>query len=307
MHIIDTHCDTLTKIFNQKKKLFKNDLHIDILRLKNYSSFAQTFACFIAPEYKDKAFSYAKSAFEYFNSELLKNSEYIGVAKNYREYCDLKNAGKIAAFFSIEGGEAIEKISDIDYFYKLGVRMIALTWNYDNKIASGVLGDENRGITDFGKEVISKMNKKGILLDTSHLNEKSFWEAAKLSKLPLVASHSNSYSVCKNKRNLTDEQFLEIKRRDGYVGINLYPFFLTGNEKAGISDILKNIEHFLSLGGENIIGLGCDFDGVDFLPDEISGVENLEKIFDKMAALGYPGELMDKIAHKNFEKLIKLF
>lgn len=307
MEIIDTHSDTLIEIFENKENLYKNNLHIDIKRMKRYSSYCQFFACFTHPKQEKNAKKYAVNAFSFFKEELLKNKEHIGLATNFREYCDLKSAGKITAFFSMENADAINRICDLDLFYNLGVRMISLTWNFDNALATGVLGDEKRGVTEFGKQVIENMEEKNIILDVSHLNEKSFWDIAELFKKPFVASHSNSYYVCNNKRNLTDEEFLEIKRRGGYVGMNFYPLFLTGEKNAKISDILKMTEHFLALGGENIIGIGSDFDGVDCLPKGIFGVEHVEKIFNEMAKIGYSDEIMDKIAHKNFEKIIKLF
>ena len=304
MRIIDTHSDTLVKILKTGQGLYENNLHIDIKRMKNYSSYCQFFACFTNTE---NAKEYAVSAFLNFKDELLKNKEYIGLATNFKEYSDLKNEGKAIAFFSLENAEPIEDISDLDLFYNIGVRMISLSWNNDNRFASGVLGDEKRGVTELGKQVIQKMEEKNIILDVSHLNEKSFWDVTEISKKPFIASHSNAYNICNNNRNLTKEQFLEIKKRDGFVGINFYPLFLTGEKEAKISDILKMTEYFLSLGGENIIGLGSDFDGVDCLPEGIFGVEDVEKIFNEMAKIGYSDELMDKIAHKNFEKIIKLF
>ena len=287
MRIIDTHSDTLTEIFKTGEKLYENNLHINIKKMKRYSSYGQFFACFTHPEMEENAKEYAVRAFSYFKDELVKNQEYIGLATNYKEYCKLKNAGKITAFFSMENAEAIESISDLDLFYNLGVRMISLTWNSENHLATGVFGDDNRGVTEFGKQVIQKMEERNIVLDVSHLNERSFQDVAEASKKPFIASHSNAYAVCNNKRNLTDEQFLEIKRRDGYVGINFYPLFLTGEKNAKLSDILKTVEYFLSLGGENIIGLGSDFDGVDCLPSGICGVEDIEKIFNEMAKIGY--------------------
>lgn len=305
--IIDTHCDTLTEIFNNKKSLCQNNLHIDIEKIKQYRGYTQFFACFTAPKFKEHAREYACSAFSYFFSELKRNEREIELAKNYDDYVRIIRKGKICAFLSIEGGECIEKLEDVELFYNMGVRLFALTWNYDNNIASGVMGNDKRGFTEYGEQVLTEMDSLGAILDVSHLNEKSFWEAAEILKKPLIASHSNAYSVCPNKRNLKDEQFYEIKRRGGFVGINLYPWFLTNRNDATISDVLKMTEYFLSIGGEDIIGLGCDFDGVDALPKNIHDVRDLERIFNEMAKIGYSQELIDKIAHKNCEKILKLF
>lgn len=306
MNIIDTHSDTLIKIFNKQEKLYENEMHMDIKRMKQYSSYAQFFACFTHPE-KEDAHCYALKAFSYFKNEMVENSEYIALATNYEEYQKLKEAGKIAAFLSLENADCIREISDIDLFYDMGIRLISLTWNAENRYATGVSGDEKRGVTELGEKLIKKMDEKNIVLDVSHLNEKSFWDVAQLCKRPFIASHSNLYSVCQNKRNLTDEQFKEIVKRGGFVGINFYPLFLTGERKAKISDILKMTEHFLALGGENNIGIGSDFDGMDCLPDGIFGIQSFDKIFNDMAKIGYSQELIDKIAHKNGENIIKLF
>lgn len=305
--ICDTHCDTLTEIFDKKLPLYENSLHIDLKRLKKYKGFCQVFACFISPDHKTYAKQYALDAFSYFKNELTNNKSCIEQFTNLSEYEKIISENKIAALLSIEGGECIEQLSDIELFYNLGVRIIALTWNYDNKLASGVLGCSMDGLTKFGKKVLKKMGDFKILADVSHLSEKSFWDVAEYSLLPIIATHSDSYKICPNPRNLTDEQFLEIKKQNGYVGINLYPEFLTNKPPAKISDILKTIEHFLTLGGENIIGLGCDFDGVDSLPQNIFGVSDLDKIFNEMSKAGYNQDLIDKIAHKNFEKIINLF
>ena len=297
----------MTELIKKRQNLFSNTLHLDILRMKKYSGFGQFFACFTSPEFFDDAKKRALFAFHNFINEIEKNSKYIMLVKNFNEFTQAIEQNKIAAFFSLEGGEPIEEIFDVELFYNMGVRMIALTWNYDNKLASGVLGNDDRGLTEFGKKVVLKMNELGIVADVSHLNEKSFWEVSEISKYPLTASHSNSYYVCKNKRNLTDCQFKRILDTGGYVGINLYPPFLTDLKHAKVSDILLHIEHFLALGGEDIIGFGCDFDGVDKLPIAINGIENIYCIINEMQKIGYSEDLIEKITHKNCEKIIKLF
>ena len=142
------------------------------------------------------------------------------------------------------------------------------------------------------------MNKIGMTVDVSHLSEKSFWEVAEISKKPIVATHSNSKPICGHVRNLTDDQFLKIKETGGVVGINFYPLFLGDN----IFCIKKHIDRFLELGGEDNIGLGSDFDGVESLPEGINGVQDMKKIIDM---LPYSDEIKEKIAYKNFIRVIK--
>ena len=210
---------------------------------------------------------------------------------------DIETAKGHCGILSIEGGEPIEKLEDIEYLKSLGIMMIAPTWNYKNKLGCGVLEKEDTGLTEFGKKAIAKMNELGILIDVSHLSEKSFWDVCKISKKPICASHSNSKTIKDNPRNLTDEQFIKIRDMKGCVGINFYPPFLGDS----IDCVVDHINHFLSLGGEDNIGMGSDFDGVDFLPKEIDGCQDMEKVI-KM--LPYSTDIREKIAYKNFKRVI---
>ena len=210
------------------------------------------------------------------------------------------------AFLSLEGGEAIENKEALLELYDEGVRLIALSWNYKNKICAGVLEqDESLGVTDFGKEIISLMNNLGIIIDVSHLNDKSFWDVLALSKKPVIASHSNARAVCSNRRNLSDEQFLAIKRSGGVVGINFYPDFLRNDGNASIEDIIKHIEHFLALGGEDFLSIGADFDGVSYLPQNIRGAEDMYMLFEEMLKCGYKEDVIKKISYTNMERFLK--
>ena len=199
---------------------------------------------------------------------------------------------------SLEGGEPIKSADDLKKLYAMGIRMIAPTWNFSNQLASGIMEDTDTGLTPLGREIITEMDRLGIILDLSHISEKSFFEASECTKRPLVASHSNLRSVAFHKRNLTDEQFMVIKNSGGVCGINLYPPFF-GED---ISRLKDHIDRFLALGGENNIALGCDFDGVDDLPNGISGVQDLEKI---IKSLPYSEKIKEKLTHKNFLRVIK--
>lgn len=291
MIIFDAHADTPTRLLDENKSLFSNDLHIDLNRLcKNESM--QVFATFISPEYKDNAKKRLRSVVEKFLDEAKKYN--FKICKTHE---DIKNAEGPCGILSLEGGEPIEELEDIDRLKSLGILMIAPTWNYSNKLATGVLEKEDSGLTDFGKKAIKRMNEQGILIDVSHLSEKSFWDVCEVSNKPICASHSNSKTIKDNPRNLTDEQFIKIRDMQGCVGINFYPPFLGDNTEC----VIEHINHFLELGGENNIGLGSDFDGVDYLPCGINGCEDMEKVI-KM--LPYPLEIREKIAYKNFKRVI---
>lgn len=303
--IIDTHCDTITECFIKGCGLGKNTLHIDIERMQKFLHYTQFFACFSDPVYAGSAMKRCLAVIDKLYTEIEKYPAYIALCKSYADLQSCRQNKKIAAFLSLEGGEPIESLAGLRTLYRLGVRCIALTWNNSNHLAAGALEpDIEKGLTDFGRKVLCEMERLGILVDVSHLNDASFWDLTAVYKKPILATHSNARAVCAHPRNLTDEQFLAIQKSGGCVGINLYPPFLQEQGTAGITDIIRHIEHFLALGGEDYVGIGADFDGVDCLPKGISGVESVEKIFNELARIGYSDTLLEKIAYKNFERVL---
>lgn len=293
MKIFDAHCDTLTEMYGKKQQFSKNSLHTDLYRMKKYEGFAQVFAVFTAPENRENAKKYENELIDLFYSEMRKNG--VAICKGYSDFMAAKSPYK--AFLSIEGAEGITETGDILRLKERGVFMIAPTWNFKNRLACGAMETVDTGLSRLGKQVVSEMDRLGIILDVSHMSEKSFYDAVRLFKKPICASHSCLKSVKDHPRNLTDEQFLIIKNSGGVVGINLYPPFLGGS-------ITAQIDRFLSLGGEDSIGLGCDFDGVDALPCGIRGIEDVEKL---IKSLPYSTEIRRKIAEKNFLRVLKAY
>ena len=278
--IFDAHCDTLCLLNDCEAAFEKNDFHIDRRRMEQYDGYTQVFACFIDPVYKNSAM------------------------ERFIELSDTFYSQNIDWILSIEGGEMITSLKALRSLARQGVRIAALTWNFSNHIASGVLEpDKNRGLTEFGETVVREMNRINMLIDYSHLNDKSFFDIANISNAPIIATHSNSRAVCRHPRNLTDEQFRLIVKTGGCAGINFYPMFLNNSGHAGIDDIVKHIEHFMSLGGERNIGIGADFDGVDYLPEGISGCGEVYKVLDRLLELNYTEEQVNNISHGNFERI----
>ena len=279
--IFDAHCDTLSVMLDTNQKFLNNRCDIDLERQRLYNSYIQIFACFIAPEYRSCALERCINMIDLFHNQ------------------------GICGILSIEGGDMITSLPILRTLYRLGVRIAALTWNYSNHIASGAdEKDHRRGLTEFGKRVVLEMNRIGMYVDVSHLNDKSFYDIAEISSMPIIATHSNSRAVCGHRRCLTDDMFRLIIKSGGCVGINLYPPFLEDSGNADINSIIRHIEHFMALGGEDNIGIGADFDGTDgILPDGINGCDDLYKIFDKLLQLNYTYEQVEKISHKNFTRL----
>ena len=287
--ICDMHCDTATKLFD-------NNMTLDSETIAH----TQFFAVFLSPEYYKNPKKRCFDVINYMYNEFLNKSEKIKLCRNFKELDKRKNN----AFLTIEGGEAITYVEDLKTFYDLGIRLLTLTWNNDNHIggANGSL----MGLTDFGRILIPAMNDIGMIVDLSHSSEKTFFDTCEISKKPVVLSHSNSYSLCPHQRNITDEQFNEIKRLGGLVGINFYPPFLTQKKSANIYDIISHIEYFLSLGGENNIGIGSDLDGIDTIADGIKNIKDTDKIFNILSSRGISDEIIKKIAYKNIYRVLSI-
>ena len=308
MLILDAHCDTITTIMKSGEELRKNNCHIDVERLKKYSGYVQFFAAFISPEHaKMGALKRTLSIIDRLYQEIEANKNDLMLCCNYNEIIKAIQDKKVAAVLTIEGGEALEgSLSSLRMLYKLGVRGLTLTWNFRNQIADGVLdGSSGGALTPFGREVISEMNKLGMLIDVSHLSEPGFWEVINLSTSPIIASHSNSKKICGHSRNLSDDQLLALKKNGGVTGLNLYPAFLTDNGKATIRDAISHIEHIVALTGEDTMGLGSDFDGIDSTPDGLGGVQYYSELLNELLKLNYNETLVKKIAAGNFLRVIK--
>lgn len=308
MLIVDAHCDTITTIMKCGEGLRKNNCHIDISRLKNYDSYVQFFAAFISPEHaKMGALKRTLSIIDRLYQEIEDNKQDIMLCCNYNDMEDAFAGRKIAAVLTIEGGEALEgSLASLRMLYKMGVRGMTLTWNYRNQIADGVIdGISGGGLTPFGREVIPEMNRLGMLVDVSHISEAGFWDVINLTAAPIIASHSNSKKLCSHPRNLTDEQLLALKKNGGVTGLNLYPLFLNDGGKASIKDALSHIEYIVALTGEDTLGLGSDFDGIESTPEGLEGVQCYSNLLNELLKLNYSEGLVKKIAGENFIRVIK--
>lgn len=296
--IFDGHCDTIYELFskNQEENLIKNKLHFNVYDTKDYNRYIQVLAMWADPHYKGReAKIFMENLVRRAVSHLKKCDLDIIKTKN-----DLESTGNFGVILGIEGADAIWSIDDLIYYYDKGIRIITLTWNGSNLIGNGALSEKNEGLTDFGKEVLLKMNELGIAVDLSHLNEEGFFDSISLSQKPVIVSHSNARYLCSHKRNLSDEQFRALIENKGVCGINFCCDFLSDDGEADISKIIAHIEHFCSLGGELNIGLGSDFDGIPVLPSGITSNKDLKLILNELLKLNYSEEQVKNVAFNNF-------
>lgn len=233
--VIDTHNDILTQAIENNYP-FDEDLsgktHSDLIRFKEGGLNAQFFAVWCDGK-KEFPFEFALSQIDILDSICKRNPEKIKLVSNSLELKSCVSEGKIAALIGIEGGHMIENdLNNLDVFYHRGARYITLTWNNSNSWASSCAderelnGIEQKGLTGFGKNVIRKMNELGMMIDVSHVDEPTFWDVIETSNKPIIATHSNSYTLCPNPRNLKDEQIKAIAENGGTIQVNYYSGFL---------------------------------------------------------------------------------
>ena len=303
MKLFDLHCDTIGECYKNKLSLRHSGLHVSLDKAKNFESYTQVFAVWIPDELRGKsATDYFNNVCDYYYKELEINKDLI-VSFNDAK----KDDKRVKAILAIEGGAALA--GDIENLYKAyekGVRILTLTWNAKNEIASGAFC-ENGGLTSFGKTVIKKMEKLKMVIDVSHLNRESFFDVAENTTLPFIASHSNPDIVETNagrKRNLTDEQIEIIKERNGLIGLNFYKEFLDVDNKTGVDALKVHLDYLLNKGCENIIALGLDFDGCD-LSDGITGLESMDSVYNSLINDGFSKTLIDNMFCYNAERFFR--
>ncbi len=302
--ISDAHCDTIEYLTDNEDSLRINSRHLSLEHMLKYDGYIQCFAAWIDREHEN-SLQRALNMFDAFFKEYDKNKDAMEIVKDNASLNSVLNSGKIGAMLTVEDARALSgDINNLYKFYDIGVRAMTLTWNYDNDICSGTYTENDTGLTSFGREVVREMNRLGMIVDVSHLSRKSFWDVLDITEKPIMASHSNSYKVYPHPRNLDDYQIKAIIKNKGYIGINIYPNFIANKDIVSINDILLHIKHIHSLGGENVLGLGTDFDGIPTLPCEIKNAGDLYKLFDKMKEKGFKNSLIDRISHKNFVNFV---
>lgn len=223
--------------------------------------------------------------------------------------------GVLAPVLHIEGAEAIDEDFDtLEVLHQAGLRSLGPVWSRSNVFGHGVpfkfpsSPDIGPGLTDSGKALIRSCNSLRILVDLSHLNEQGFWDVAKISDAPLVATHSNAHAICEHSRNLTDKQLAAIRERGGMVGVNYAVNFLRPDGKRdddmALAVIIDHIDYLLKKLGEDGVGLGSDFDGA-MIPKQLSSAAALQGLVAEMRARQYGEALIEKICFRNWLRVLK--
>ena len=301
--IFDLHCDTLDRLalhsaapelgFSKQDaaipaermaSLADNDAHVALGRMLGAGyGWCQCFAAFIPDGLgAQRSWGVFETVRDFFRVQLEQHAALIEQVRDARDIRRIVDGGKCAGMLTVEGGSFIEgDVSRVHAAADAGVKMLTLTWNGKNAIASG--NQTGDGLTSFGRQVIAAMEERRVAVDVSHLNDRSFWDVVEASKRPIAASHSNVRSVCGHPRNLTDDQVKALVERRGVIGLNFCRDFLREDGADPSSDdVLRHIDRFLALGAEHALALGSDYDGCD-VPSWLDPAEKVGALHDLIA------------------------
>lgn len=332
--IFDGHNDALLRLFKAGdltgKRFFErnSDGHVDLPRCRDGHMVAGFFAIFVpSPDdaaKRRKANKMLLTAAEALEPALAMagilqeiEARSSGQAKIVRDYRDLERCragGSLAMILHMEGAEALgPDLEQLDRFVNLGLRSIGPLWSRDNDFGFGApftfpgSPDIGPGLTEAGKNLVRACNERGLMLDLSHLNEKGFWDAAKISNAPLVATHSNSHAITPAPRNLTDAQLDAIAASGGVVGLNYATCFLRDDGKMAadtpLDALLRHLDRLIDRLGEHGVALGSDFDGA-VMPAEIGDVSGNQRFVEAMRAHGLGETLIERICYRNWSDLL---
>ncbi len=291
VRVVDMHCDTISVLSQRQRQgeevsILENDLKISLAKMEKGGYGLQNFAMFVHLKKTDTPFLECMQQADTFFQLLRAYPEKIGIVRNWKEIEENWEMKRMSALLTAEeGGICQGEPAFLRILYELGVRMMTLTWNHPNELGfpngtmhaaeedNGLPGEKGRvltryGLTEKGIAFLEEMERLGMIVDISHLNDDGIDDVFCYTKKPLVASHSNCRAIAPHLRNLTDEHIKMLADRGGVAGLNYYVEFLaqgrTGGERvSGIEDILRHLRHMKKIGGIDVIGLGSDFDGFD--------------------------------------------
>jgi membrane dipeptidase len=345
--VIDGHNDTLLNLHlprrSKGRSFFERSKvgHIDLPRAREGNFGGGFFACFIpnrktdgwsgesATIFSESGYevagappvdpSYARALADMLVSRLSRlqteSGSRLEIVTTAGEIETCLQESKIAAILHFEGAENLgEDPGSLEEMYEKGLRSLGLVWSRPNAYAHGVpfkfpsSPDTGPGLTEAGKSLVRECNRLGVLVDLSHLNERGFWDVARMTEAPLVATHSNAHTLCPASRNLTDEQLDAIRDSDGMVGVNFAVAFLREDggesEDTPLETVVRHVDYLVERVGIDRVGFGSDFDGAK-VPKGIGDVSGLPNLLASLHDAGYDEAALRKLAHGNWIRVLR--
>ena len=328
LRVFDLHCDTLDRLAfygdasvpggfaehdagipaARMATLGDNDAHLSLARTAGFA-WCQCFAAFIPDVVRgDAAWSLLERVRRVWERELERCGDRLARVRTMSDVEAAWVAGKTAGIFTVEGASFLEDDdaaeARLDALAEAGVRMVTLTWNGPNALGSG--HDTTEGLTAFGRVIVRELERRGIAVDVSHLNDEGFKDVCAVATRPFVASHSNARAVCGHPRNLADWQLRELADRGGIVGLNFCRDFLSDvHADSTPDDMLRHVDHILEVAGEDVLALGSDYDGCDVPTwlDPCDHVDTLHNLLSHHFGQPLANKIFSQNAHTFFARL----
>ena len=305
--MIDLHCDTMMQLLDHPDSgdLYRNTWKIDIEKLQKAHSKIQDFALFINMGETNDPYGRYEEMRNLCVSQIHNYGEHIQHVLSYQDVESVYKSGKIGAIMSIEeGGVLGGDLNKLKQAYQDGVRLITLTWNYPNGLGEPHCGEQHKKLTSKGVEFVEAMQDLGIIVDCSHLNDAGTEQLGDILDVPFIASHSNARELRSHTRNLPDNLIRLIANKGGVIGLNFAQNFLGTSPISRIEDIVKHGLYLIDKGGEDVVALGTDFDGIP--PDtEIADMSQMSRLYDAFKEAGLSVEQCEKLFWKNADRLLK--
>lgn len=297
LRFVDLHCDTISEMHDHPEQ----DHHITLDKLQSGGVVLQCFALFTDLKGYEPPEKRAFELYGTFVEFLKKNRNRIALVRSWQDFIEIREKQLVGALLTLEEGDVtFGDLEFLDTWYDLGVRMITLSWNHDNRLADA------SGLTEYGKRYVHRMEELGMVVDVSHLSDRAFRDVCEIATRPFVASHSNARSLCNVSRNLTDDMIRAVAEHGGVIGLNFYARFLKeeGEDYSEVEEMIRHIRHIMEVGGEDVIALGSDFDGISSRL-ELRDAAGLHRLTDSMLKAGFTKDQVEKFSHENAERVFR--
>lgn len=321
--LVDSHNDILTASLEKNVQIdldLQGKTHSDLNRFSKAGIDVQLFSVWCDGE-KQNPFAWANREMDTLDAVIARNPDKIMLVKTPGQLKKAIRRHKLAAMYGVEGGHMLEDdIDHLNYFYNRGARYMTLTWNNSTAWASSAKDESDQtlphakaGLSDFGKQVIQRMNQLGMLVDLSHVGEQTFKDAMAVTTKPVLVSHSNAYALCPVSRNLKDDQIDAIGKNKGVIQLNFYSGFIDSNFlKKGslairppLSALLDHLDYIVKRIGVDHVGMGSDFDGISSTPQQLDDITSYPLITKALLERGYSKKAVYKIMGGNFLRVLK--
>ena len=330
MKVVDMHCDTIAELYYDHCKggsasILENSLQIDLNKMQKGDYLLQNFALYVHLGRTERPFEFAMKLLDTFYTEMEAHGDQIGIVRSWNDIEENRKAGIMSALLALEeGGVCQGELANLRNFYRLGVRMMTLTWNFKNELGfpnrmeQGLnanrppkcVPDTENGLTEKGIEFVQEMERLGMIIDISHLNDAGIWDVFKHTKKPFVASRSNARTLASHPRNLTDDMIRALANRGGVAGINFCASFLRDEENGQepkhsyCRDMVRHMKHMKQIGGIGCIGLGTDFDGITSIVEMVD-CSGMQMLADEMSTQGFAAGEIEAVFSGNVLRVYK--